>query len=497
MIGKFHLPVSAGGSLPDPAVFCPINGYYDPTLPIPYIKDTAIPTITPDDGSIVLFMTSAWDNAFNIQCSNSLSQKTRYTVYGAGDAVLYTVDQNNNTTLFYQFTSTGGILMDSGLYLFKVVMKPATTGVLTAMSFQTKSTYAPNGWPVLEAHIKAPGLLNLNSSFQSQKYLKFAKFYANHNSLTSLSSTFYDCISFVECHMDVQMNALVSLSSTFRNTPALEMLTLPTTLPLLGSLSLTFYNCGLKSSPQLPLILPECTTATQSFSSMQRLSGTLIIPDMPKCLDVTYMVSYLPLVTKITFLGGPIPNTGAGMSLAWSNPNLVEIDMGPTRWGKSGVAWTLAYLFDTITSLRKLTLPPQFIGMSTPNAMQLVYNGINYGITEINTVDWSQCAAFSMCPNLGALIRFDQPTLKVLTLTFNGSSLRYNALEYLEIDWINSPFQSAGINISYCSFPAAELNRIFTALPVTGTAKTITCSNNPGYATCDKTIATAKGWTVI
>ena len=48
-----------------------------------------------------------------------------------------------------------------------------------------------------------------------------------------------------------------------------------------------------------------------------------------------------------------------------------------------------------------------------------------------------------------------------------------------------------------CCFTAAGLNNIFTNLASGVTGKTITVTGNPGAATCDTSIATAKGWTVV
>jgi hypothetical protein len=58
-----------------------------------------------------------------------------------------------------------------------------------------------------------------------------------------------------------------------------------------------------------------------------------------------------------------------------------------------------------------------------------------------------------------------------------------------------SSTSSPQINISYCSFSAELLNTLFTSLP-TVTSKTIRITGNPGAATCNKTIANSKGWTV-
>lgn len=58
-----------------------------------------------------------------------------------------------------------------------------------------------------------------------------------------------------------------------------------------------------------------------------------------------------------------------------------------------------------------------------------------------------------------------------------------------------------GIKITHtvanCSLSASALNEIFTNLASGVTGQTITVSNNPGAATCDTSIATAKGWTVV
>jgi len=55
MIGKFHNPISAGGSLPDPAVYCPTNGYIDPTDPVQVEDAGLIPNpILPADGWVLL-----------------------------------------------------------------------------------------------------------------------------------------------------------------------------------------------------------------------------------------------------------------------------------------------------------------------------------------------------------------------------------------------------------------------------------------------------------
>jgi surface protein len=54
-------------------------------------------------------------------------------------------------------------------------------------------------------------------------------------------------------------------------------------------------------------------------------------------------------------------------------------------------------------------------------------------------------------------------------------------------------------SISYdsCKLSTAALNDIFTGLGTASGSRNVVISNNPGAATCDRSIATAKGWTVI
>lgn len=55
----------------------------------------------------------------------------------------------------------------------------------------------------------------------------------------------------------------------------------------------------------------------------------------------------------------------------------------------------------------------------------------------------------------------------------------------------------ASFRIYYANLTDVAINELFTDLPPTTKTATINVSNNPGSATCDPTIATAKGYTVV
>lgn len=56
---------------------------------------------------------------------------------------------------------------------------------------------------------------------------------------------------------------------------------------------------------------------------------------------------------------------------------------------------------------------------------------------------------------------------------------------------------AVALGLSANSLSKSEIDNLFTDLPITTKTATIDVSNNPGAATCDPTIATNKGYTVI
>lgn len=484
---------------PDPtapetlAQYCPAGGYFDPNQPIPYIPEEGVPEITPSDGEIVLIMTNALDAAINTQVTINNGTQSRYTIYGEDDNVLHTQTVNNNTVFYYQFP-VGGIPLGSGLMGYKVVITAATTGEITGFKFAAKTGYAPTGWPVMEAHIKCPSLTTLADAFNNQRYLKKVAFYGDHNNLQHINNIVINCRALVEFQANVSMNALLNIGSAFEETHSLETLTLPSSLPLVNGLYRTFRYCGLKSSPPLPNSLPECISMMLGFSYMQRLKGTLYIPSAPKCTTLAYVASYNPQVEKVVFRGDYAPTNMTTISCCFDCPNLIEVDMG-NYWGKTGTTFVMNAFFDANTKLvKKIKLPNKFIG---------TIQGFNLGelpnLIELTTADWTDCV-LTGTTNIWfvSLQQFNQPTLKFTNGVFSTQfySSRYGQYNYVNIDYANSTFTSTGIRIKGTKLEATEINRIFSALPTVASATTIDVTENPGYATCDKTIAQAKGWTV-
>lgn len=156
-----------------------------------------------------------------------------------------------------------------------------------------------------------------------------------------------------------------------------------------------------------------------------------------------------------------------------------------TTWGNMIV---------TCNVLQKVTLPNSMTALSgSPNTFSSAYT-----LKEITTCAQWSANQMTLLIYSQKITAFYQPTLRVafLKVGYNNSDPLRAPFTSVEIDWANSAYSGSAPQLTlYGNMNATELNRIFTALP-TVTGKTIDVRGNPGYSTCNKTIATAKGWTV-
>ena len=96
-----------------------------------------------------------------------------------------------------------------------------------------------------------------------------------------------------------------------------------------------------------------------------------------------------------------------------------------------------------------------------------------------------------------ALQSVNLPSLPVLTTATSmfGTTVESTCLRSLRR--LVTPGITAGFALLYGAMQAQELNALFTSLGTASGAQTIDIRNQPGSATCDTSIATAKGYTVL
>lgn len=475
---------------------CPANGYYDPAQPLPYIPDPNIPTITPDTGEIVLVVCDALEAAVALQTTTSTGQ-VNYSIYGDGDTLLDTNNVNSNAVYFKELPTAGGIALTNGFNAFKIKIT-AVTGNLTVFKCGTYTGWGANGWPILEAHIKAPTLTSLVSAFTTQKMFLYAKFYGSHNNLTSLNSFAYNAPNFKEVDLGDEMNNLQTMYRAFSAT-SLEVINFPATLDNLTTLEYAFSTTLIINQSNMPMNLPSLLSMQGTYSGCKRLSGTIFIPNAPLLQTIVYLCQNAVKVKKVVALSGYEINTTTNILAFDGCLELEEVDLSAGEWGQNTTRWGFSPFAGTMPNLKKIKLPTKiknlkYTGDSGGNTHTLFFGEL---VTEVSSTVFEYYNSntiamyISSCPKL-KVINF--PTLRTSVINHFGTSTRQYELELIEIDWTNS---TGNINFRYTNLPVAEIDRIFTALPTEVGTRTIDVRNTPGYATCDKSIATAKGWTVL
>ncbi|MDP2105983.1 MAG: hypothetical protein Q8J76_08305, partial [Desulfobulbaceae bacterium] len=84
---------------------CPTSGYYDPSLPIPYIPLLEPPELS--DDQIVLVCTTDWDSAIAFITVLSAGQ-AKYDVLSSTGALIFSQNVASGVEFFYAFNSVNG-----------------------------------------------------------------------------------------------------------------------------------------------------------------------------------------------------------------------------------------------------------------------------------------------------------------------------------------------------------------------------------------------------
>jgi hypothetical protein len=263
--------------------------------------------------------------------------------------------------------------------------------------------------------------------------------------------------------------------------------------------SLAFYdatsndvNCLNLRSCTIPTF-ESCTTA----ASMFRNCYSLVNVDLP--------TSWGGITTCATMFYSCYSLIGLNLPTSWGSVtdclamfqycySLISIG-SPTSWGD---VTNCTSMFRECRSLRKITLPTSM--GSITNCADMFYNCfsleeiINEEYLGNSTSDCDFTRFGYYCENLQTAVTIDS---RIAQLGILGSSVFRPKLTSLRLTNTNSTFSGSSpqIDISYCSLDATALDALFGDLP-TITGKTIKITANTGVATCDKTIATNKGWTV-
>ena len=150
-------------------------------------------------------------------------------------------------------------------------------------------------------------------------------------------------------------------------------------------------------------------------------------------------------------------------------------------------------MFQQCYSLQSVNLP-NLPNLTTATSMFLYC----YALQSVNLPNLSNLTtATGMFLYCYALQSVNLPNLPNLTTATNmfGTTVESACLRSLRR--LVTPDITIGFALQYGAVQAEEINALFTSLGTASGAQTIDVRNQPGSATCDTSIATAKGYTVL
>jgi len=527
MKGAFRIPVyqGGGGGNPDPAVYCPINGF----IPDPEVFRPQFPIPESSDESLIFICNAVYGNW---DLSTRGWQHIRNNTGGSYAFVYELYDMSANLLDTWSTTGTGydfAFPTNDTQYVLKIKLSglDSNGNPNTFNQFYTSASSVPP-WDccITSCIVNSPNIKNLR--FEGMRYFTMLEFTVNPDQINSFYRTFYECpkVEYFKFPTDVpnliRIDAMFSYSGirkidlrnvTFYNNGTVQFLAnnfvantnkltdlyFPNYFPVSRAYNLIQNTPRLASFQMFTdhdgLIGFSSTTLNYAFSNTV-LEGELIIPECPLVTYVTSMFQYSAYLTKVVMLGNWGSLVGSSSNNLFSGCSRIqEIEM--PRITNAGTA-TGTVLNDTAcTALR-------------------IYKGADIGFAGLPVANSplqsitgeSDTSGFASLPTValptGALVRaalteFQMVKLRVQRFTCGNSvATKFTVLTTLEIDWTNSTFANATspqLSIS-AALSATEINRILTALP-TVVGKTADFRYCDGYATCDKTIATAKGWTML
>ncbi|MEN6553969.1 MAG: leucine-rich repeat protein [Methanobacterium sp.] len=403
---------------------------------------------------------------------------------GGGDYDLY----NENYTITIQNTDKYIIKaydVDNNIVQTIESFSGATPNLLTVSNH---STNTPFGY-LTKYSIEPKNTSNpiTNFTFDAKKCLAAIVFGANSlNAITDLSLKFRNNKTLVKSILPVDCHQVTTYLSMFEECINHRSTTLPTNMSGALTLEKMYYNNNLEQSDILLPTMDNCASLASTFYNCGLLRSITFPANMPALLSINTGLGGLSSITEINL---PAMANVTDLSANSNMINVTEVSYPATLNSLT----TLASCLYNMLNLESITLPTSmtalvtFFSGSTAYKLHTMTKCTNYGTNQISA-------------NIGvllALAAFDQP-MRCSKFVLTGQSATYpSVLAACEIDWANSTFggTSPQIDLRYNILDTTELDRILTALPVV-TGKTINIASNPGSATCDPTIATAKGWTV-
>ena len=486
------------------------------------------------DGNINLLVADTTMATYAFVCTTSLGQY--HVDWGDGTSG----DFNSGATAQHTYTVGTGQVCSRGYTTFKIVISPVS-GNLTSFAVTSHSlAMQSQEYHILSCVVGAPALTTLANAFYKSasptvfcRVLENFKTISNMTSLTNAGNMFNSCHGLQSVNMGI-MASIIDATSMFNacyslktvNVSTMISLTTATTMfqscysfrdiDISNMISLTtatsmFNSCYGLQNVNIGMLI-NVTTATSMFSSCYNIQS-IDMSNMTALTNTTTMfnacyslqsinIGILSSVTNATSMFNfcynlqsvnissmtALINTTTMFNACYS---LRDVDMGILSSVTNATS-----MFNNCRSLQNVNIS-SMINVIDATSM---FNNC-YGLVSLISTDFAQNATSTLCTtmfvNCEQLVDINLSNAKITKLSIRGTSGRLNKLATLTFN-ASSTFSNATspqLDLGYTTLTAAQLDTIFTLLP-TVTSKTVDITGSTGAATCTRTIATGKGWTV-
>ena len=234
-----------------------------------------------------------------------------------------------------------------------------------------------------------------------------------------------------------------------------------------------FANCFNLLSVTLPATMNSLISLSSAFSGCQSLTSVTLPTSATSLSTVSNMFTNCFLLTSVTLPATVSATTGVMGSMFSGCFSLKTITLPTTQ--TTGLT-SIGSMFLNCLSLTTINNTSNLGNTSTGSTIY-VNGATNTGMDSLTTLSFS--TKFSVLDVSGTV---SIPTALTSLRLLNNGSGQYAGT-------------SPQVDVRYTSLGTAALDQLFTDLP-TITSKTINITGTPGAATCTRSIATAKGWTV-
>lgn len=220
----------------------------------------------------------------------------------------------------------------------------------------------------------------------------------------------------------------------------------------------------------------SCNSTSQMFYNCHSLK---YVPnfDMSSVINCSYMFYACNSISTVPVFNLPIATTATYMFYGCNSLKELKINL-PSAPSLSSFCNGCFSLIDAVvtTGAALTNISQAFVNCN--NLLNVAISNTN-NVTNIAQIFQGCFTLKKFTAECGAVTNTGNAFLNC----YNLSSLILNNLHY-------------GFSIQYCQMGPNELNALFTSLGTETGTQTIVISNNYGSATCDPTIASAKGFTV-